>query len=86
MELSTEHQLFKDKTRWRGEHAHYQLPNGICVEVMRNVLTLGGDQGLWEVHYPDADGEIVNEGYCTTSEVNEILKELRGRSLKSERN
>lgn len=78
--INEEYLLYKEPTKHGGERYLFHFPNGYTVEVIRDALTLGGLQGLWEVRYvqPDTNAYGV-EGYCTTKQANELLKELKNR-------
>jgi hypothetical protein len=74
-----EYLLYKE-TVHGGERFLFRFPNGYTAEVIRNALTLGGLQGLWEVRYVDPDTDKYTiEGYCTAEQVNKLLEELKTR-------
>lgn len=82
MQIIEDHLMFKEPTALGGIRYVFSFPNGYSAEVIRDDLTLGGIQGLWEVRYlPPDDKTVRTEGYCTTSEANDILRDLKGRGV-----
>lgn len=59
-----------------GERYVYALPDGSLVEIIRNALTMGGLQGLWEIRYASPTGVLERYGYRTTSEAKELLEQF----------
>jgi hypothetical protein len=56
-----EDNMVSKEDKANGVRYRFEFPNGYLVSVMRNALTLGGLQGLWEVHYLAPNEEVVTE-------------------------